>query len=189
MDSHHTPAALQTPLQAGSSGQQPRTELQLSRLLSHASGTFLGYRGVCVTGKFLPPNQAVDEAGGPVLHTDTGKPFRPELRLEGEEGGGEDSLGTQCQLPVVGAHPLACSAAKNRVGHGTRLGRRGRDHTCKKQTPALSTAATPPSRKHRAVLGTALLTVPKGHSSGKQNRGDPPASHTVEADRLTHRQQ
>lgn len=49
-----------------------------------------------MTGKLLPPNQAVDEASGPGLHRDPGKPFRPELRLEGEEEGGEDSLGTQC---------------------------------------------------------------------------------------------
>ena len=138
-----------------------------------------------MTGKLLPPGRAVDKASGPVLHTDTRKPFRPELKLEGEEEGSEDSLGTQCQLPVVGAHPLACPAAKNRVGHGTRLGRRGRDHTCKKQTPALSTAATPPSRKHRAALGTALLTIPKGHSPGKQRRGDLLASHTVEVDSLS----
>lgn len=138
-----------------------------------------------MTGKLLPPNWAMDKASGPVLRRDTGKPFRPELRLEGEKKGGEDSLGTQCQLPVVGAHPLAHPAAKNRVGHGTRLGRRGRDHTCKKQTPALSTAATPPSRKHKAVLDTALLTISKGHSCGKQNRGDLLVSHRVEADRLS----
>lgn len=95
MDSHHTPATLQSPLQPSSSKQQPSTEPHLSRLLSHPSSTLLGYKRICVTGKLLPPNQAVDEASGPVLHRDPGKPFRPELRLEGEDGG-EDSLGTQC---------------------------------------------------------------------------------------------
>lgn len=56
-----------------------------------------------------------------MLHRDTRKPFRPELRLEGEEAG-EDSLGTKRELPVVGTYPLSRPAAENRVGHGTRLG-------------------------------------------------------------------
>lgn len=56
-----------------------------------------------------------------MLHRDTGKPFRPELRLEGEEGD-EDSLGAQRELPVVGTDPLSRPAAENRVGHGTGLG-------------------------------------------------------------------
>lgn len=65
--------------------QQSSTEPQLSRLLVQPSSMLLGYRGVCVTDK--PPNPAVDEAGGPVFHKDTRKPFRPVLRLEGEEAG------------------------------------------------------------------------------------------------------
>lgn len=121
----------------------------------------------------------------PVPHIDTRKQFHPQLRLEGEKGGGEDSLGTQSQLPVIGAHPLARPAAKNRVSHSSRLVRRRRDHTCKKQTPALSAAATPPLRTHRATLGTASLTIPKSHSSGSYNTGDLLVLHTVEAGRLS----
>ena len=179
-DSHHTSATLQTLLQAGSSEQQPSTQPQLSSLLSHPSSMLLRYRGVCATGKLLPPSCGRGQrASAPRRYQEA---IQGRAEAEGEEQGGEDSLGTQCQLPVVGAHPLARPAAKNRLSHGTRLGRRGTDHTCKKQTSAVSIAATPPSRKHRAALGTALLTIPKGHSTGKQNRGDLPASHTVEGD-------
>lgn len=46
--------------------------------------------------------------------------------MEGEEEeGGEDSLGSQGQLPVVGANPGACPTAKNHVSHGPSLGRGG----------------------------------------------------------------
>lgn len=53
--------------------------------------------------------------------------MRAELRVEGEEEeeGGEDSLGSQGQLPVVGANPGARTTAKNHVSHGPSLGRGG----------------------------------------------------------------
>lgn len=114
-----TPATLQTPLHTGNSEQQPSTEPQLSRLLSHPNTTLLWDRGVRGTGNLLPPSRAVDKASAPHRHRES---TWPELGLEGEKAGGEDSLGTQSQLPVVGAHPLARPAAKNRVGHGTGLG-------------------------------------------------------------------
>lgn len=110
-----TPATLQT----GSSEQQPSTDPQLRGLLSHPNSTLPGYGGVCGTGKLLPPSRAVRKAS---RHTGTRKALGPELRLQGEKAGGGDSLGTQSQLPVVGAHPLARPAAKNRVSHGTGMG-------------------------------------------------------------------
>lgn len=82
-----------------------------------------------------------DEAKISVLHRDSRKGVRAELREEGEEEeeeGGEDSLGSQGQLPVVGANPGAHPAAKNHVSHGPRPGEGwgGRAHTWKKQTAA-----------------------------------------------------
>lgn len=57
---------------------------------------------------------------------DTRKAVGAELRVEEEEEeGGEDSLGSQGQLPVVGANPGASPTAKNHVSHGPSLGRGG----------------------------------------------------------------
>lgn len=99
------------------------TKPQLSRLLPHPRSSPRWCRGVCVTGS----NSCLTARLRMRL-----LPHNTNWRLEGEDG---DSLGTQSQLPVIGAHPLARPAAKNRVGHGTGLGG-GRGHTCKKQTPA-----------------------------------------------------
>lgn len=70
------------------------------------------------------------EAKSPALHRDTRKAVGAELGVEGEEEeGGEHSLGSQGQLPVVGANPEARPAAENHVSHGPSLGRGGRGHT------------------------------------------------------------
>lgn len=79
----------------------------------------------------------------PVLRTDTRKPFRPEPRLGGEEEDGEDSLGTQRELPVIGAYPLARPTAKYHVSHGTRLGGEAGITPVKRKHQRLNTAATP----------------------------------------------